>query len=128
MDITGKLIALLLPVFGFDSADQILPEHSLVQDLGAESLDFVEIVFLIEKEFGVKLETKEIVSGGSLGDGENPFIEGHLTEQGLSVIRSRLPYKPERFKSGMSKMEIFQLITVQDLVHIIQTRMEQTHA
>ena len=112
---------MLMPVFGIDTVDEISPAQSLVQDLGAESLDFVEIVFLIENEFGIKLETKELLSGGAKD--ADLFDEGKLTDAGARIIHERLPDNPERFSSGMTKMDIFSVITVGDLVHIISQRM-----
>jgi acyl carrier protein len=128
MSIEIRLQKLLLPVFGVDTIDAIPLEKSLVRDLGADSLDFVEIVYLIEKEFKVKLETREIVSGGTV-EGIGPvFREGALAEEGVRVIRERLPFKPERFRAGMTKMDIFQCITVADIAHIIQAKTGGAHA
>jgi acyl carrier protein len=122
MDIDTRVRNLLLPVFGLESIDDIKPSQSLVTDLGAESLDFVEIVFLIEKEFGIKLDTSEIAAGGTRDGIDRIFNEGRLTGDGLRIIRERLPHNPERFTEGMSKMSIYQSITVCDLVHIITRR------
>jgi acyl carrier protein len=119
-DISVRVRKMLMPVFGIDTIEEINTDQSLVQDLGAESLDFVEIVFLIETEFGIKLETKELLAGG-LSE-ENIFLEGKLTEDGVGIVRERLPDKPERFRPGMTKMEIFMSITVGDLVRIISQR------
>jgi acyl carrier protein len=128
MDIDTRVRTLLLPVFGLGSIDEIKPSQSLVTDLGAESLDFVEIVFLIEKEFGIKLETSEIVAGGTRDAIDRIFNEGRLTVEGLRIIRERLPHDPERFTEGMSKMSIYQLITVSDLVQIITAKSGGMHA
>jgi len=128
MDIDTRVRTLLVPVFGLGSIDDIKPSQSLVTDLGAESLDFVEIVFLIEKEFGIKLETSEIASGGTRDGIDRIFNEGRLTMEGLRIIRERLPHNPERFTEGMSKISIFQSITVGDLVHIITAKLGGAHA
>jgi acyl carrier protein len=121
MEETGlRVRKMLMPVFGIDTVEEINYDQSLVQDLGAESLDFVEIVFLIESEFGIKLETKELLTGGMTE--ENIFAEGKLTEDGVRIVRERLPDKPERFRPDMTKMEIFMSITVGDLVRIISQR------
>jgi|WetSurMetagenome_2_1015567.scaffolds.fasta_scaffold929273_1 acyl carrier protein len=119
-DISLQVRKMLMPVFGIDTVEEINSDQSLVQDLGAESLDFVEIVFLIENEFGIKLETKELLAGGI--SEENIFAEGKLTEDGVRIVRERLPDKPERFKTNMTKMEIFMSITVGDLIRIISQR------
>jgi len=124
--VDNRVRRMLMPVFGIDSIEEITPDKSLVQDLGAESLDFVEIVFLIENEFGIKIETKEIVSGGS--SEENLFDEGKLTETGVRILRERLPHNPDRFMPNMTKMQIFMAITVGDLIHIISQRQAAENA
>ncbi len=124
--VDNRVRRMLMPVFGIDSIEEITPDKSLVQDLGAESLDFVEIVFLIENEFGIKIETKEIVSGGS--SEENLFNEGKLTETGVQILRERLPHNPDRFMPNMTKMQIFMAITVGDLIHIISQRQAAENA
>jgi acyl carrier protein len=127
MNIDERVRTLLLPVFGLESIDNIRSSQSLVRDLGAESLDFVEIVFLIEKEFGVKLETREIVTGGTQEGIDRIFQEGRLSAEGCAIIRNRLPDNPDRFFEGMSKMNIFESITVKDLVHIISIKSGNAH-
>jgi acyl carrier protein len=124
--VDNRVRRMLIPVFGIDSIEEITPDKSLVQDLGAESLDFVEIVFLIENEFGIKIETKEIVSGGSTE--ENLFDEGKLTEKGVRILQERLPLNPDRFIPNMTKMQIFMAVTVGDLIHIITKRQAAENA
>ena len=60
MNVEDKLRELLMPILGIPSVDNILPEHALVNDLGAESIDFVEILYVIETNFGVKIRIQEI--------------------------------------------------------------------
>ena len=124
MEITDRLRTSLLPVFGLDSISEIKPEDSLVKNLGADSLDFVEIVFIIEKEFKVVLETKEIVAGGAEKKADEIFDGGSLTDSGAEVIRKSFSFEPGRFTAGMSKIEIFQMITVRDLASIIKNKLE----
>jgi|WetSurMetagenome_2_1015567.scaffolds.fasta_scaffold356774_2 acyl carrier protein len=128
MSIETEVRTLLLPVFGLGSIDEIGADQSLVRDLGADSIDFVEIVYIVEKAYKVKIETKEIVSGGSGEALERMFNEGALTLEGVAIIRGRMPYKPERFKPGMTKMEIFQSITVMDLVNLIEAKRGSANA
>jgi len=49
-----------MPVLGIANIEEIQPSHALVNDLGAESIDFVEILYLIETHFGVKIQIQEI--------------------------------------------------------------------
>ncbi len=110
MDVEVKIRELLLPILGYDSIEEIQPDHSLINDLGADSLDFVELVFLIEKHFDVSMETKEIISGGKEYSEEEIFEEGYLTEKGVKVLKENFPNNSERLKVNMDKIDIFQLI------------------
>ena len=121
-DIEVKLREILLPVLGLDDVDDVDPQHALVNDLGADSLDFVEIVFLVEKNFGVSIETKELLSGGVKDAGDSVFTDGKLTEDGLELVRENIPENPLRFSVGMTKVEIFRQITVRDLAILIARR------
>ncbi len=115
----------LLPVFGFNSVDQIPEEAALVRDLGADSLDFVEIVYLIERDFGVVLKTNELVFAGVSVPADTLFAEGRLTKEGASLLKQQLPRSNGRFTAGMTKVDLFQSITVRDLANIIRQRKQE---
>lgn len=121
-DIENKLAAMLVPVLGANSAEEIKPELSLVEDLGAESLDFVEITYLVKKEFGVELKVSAIVSGAASSNPDELFIDGALTEAGAAVINGKLPGRKAPFKAGMTKADIFSSLTVGDLAAIIRMK------
>lgn len=120
METVEKLRKLLLPVLGFDSVEEVLPEHSLVKDLGADSIDFVEIIYQIEQDFGVIIKTSEIIVAGV--NSENLFEDGRLTSAGASMICEQLPDSGPRYKEGMTKIELFSNITVRDLARIIEIK------
>lgn len=120
MDIETKLRELLLPVLGLRTVDEIKPEFALVRDLGADSIDFVEIVYHIEQNFGVVLKTNEIFSAGT--DATLMFNDGKLTKQGVELINTNLKGTDGRYKEGMNKMELFSTLSVSDLAQIIHLR------
>lgn len=122
MSVEAQLKQSLLPVFGFNSVDQIPEDAALVKDLGADSLDFVEIVYLIERDFGVVLKTNELVFAGVSVSADTLFAEGRLTEEGASLLKKQLPDSNGRFTAGMTKVDLFQSITVRDLSSIIRQR------
>ncbi len=122
MSVEAKLRQSLLPVFGFSSVDQIPEEAALVKDLGADSLDFVEIVYLIERDFGVVLKTNELVFAGVSVSADTLFTEGRLSEEGVSMLKKQLPGSDGRFTAGMTKVDLFQSISVRDLANIIRQR------
>ncbi len=125
MSIELKFRELLVPVLGFDEVEEIGPDAALVNDLGADSLDFVEIVYVIEKNFGVILKTNEIIVGGESLNQDMVFEDGCLTDEGLELINRKFPENKGRFRPGMTKVEIFSLITVRDLVNIIELKMAE---
>ncbi len=122
MDIENKLREMLLPVLGLNSIDEIKPEYALVRDLGADSIDFVEIIYHIEQNFGVVLKTNEIFSAGAGADAASMFSDGKLTKQGEELIGANLKESNGRYRVGMNKMELFSTLSVGDLAQIIQLR------
>ena len=125
MDITAienRLQEILLPVFGLVAVDELPVNASLIRDIGADSLDFVEIIYLIEKEFGIALKPGEIVSGGAKIDTDNFFVEGRLTASGLAALQNHVPDNADRFEEGMTKIDLFRSITVSDLANTIAQR------
>lgn len=129
MDIEMKLREILLPVFALGSVDQIPPEASLVEDIGADSIDFVEIVYLIEQHFGVVLKISEVLVGGRLHDPDELFAEGELTAEGAEILNGAFPGAHGRFRAGLTRMALFSLLTVRDLAGIITAKLpEAGHA
>jgi len=120
MNTAIKLREILLPILGFDSIDEVQESQSLVEDLDADSIDFVEIIYEIEQKFGVILKTSEIITGGAKS--EDLFVDGRLTEQGEKMIQEQL--ETDRYKTGMTKVELFSAITVSDLAKIIDIKKE----
>lgn len=130
MRVEDQLRMTLLPVFGFNSVTQIPEDSALVKDLGADSLDFVEIIYLIERDFGVVLKANELVLGGVSVHEDDLFKEGKLTAEGVSLLKQQFPDSNGRFALGMTKVDLFQSITVRDLANIIRERTsgKESHA
>jgi acyl carrier protein len=122
VNIEAQLRQTLLPVFGFSSVDQIPENASLVRDLGADSLDFVEIVYLIERDFDVVLKTNELVFSGVSVPMDTLFVEGKLTEEGAALLQEKLPDSNGQFRAGMTKVDLFQSLSVRDLADIVRLR------
>lgn len=130
MDIETRVRQLLLPVFYLSSIDEVKPQASLVKDLGAESLDFVQMIYLIEKEFGVTLKPDELMSGGLNANPESLFLGGKLTREAAVLLNEKYPGRSETFTEGMTKNAIYLSITVGDLAAAVKARLErvETHA
>lgn len=122
-EIILKVREMLVDILCVDDISEIGENDSLVNDLGADSIDFVEMIYSIEQNFGITIKPNEIVSGGvNAGD---LFDEDILTEEGASIIGKNLPDGDKRFSAGMSRMELFSQITVSDLTQIIKFKMGQ---
>lgn len=122
MDVTTRLREILLPVFGLDSIEEIPPGASLVGEIGADSLDFVEIVYLVEKEFGVALKTGELLVADTTVNTDSLFLEGRLTEEGAKLLQGQLAGGEARFSAGMTKMDLFKSLSVEDLATAVRQR------
>lgn len=124
MDIQTKLREQLVLVLGLKDISQIQLEDSIVLDLGADSLDFVELVFLIEKNFGVALKMNQIFSSTLKINAEDLFKDGLLTMEGATLINKKLKSSKE-YKAGMSKVNIFSMLSVKDLATIIEYQLAE---
>src|SRR5271165_4191431 len=71
---------------------QVVPAASLQNDLGAESIDFLDIVFRLEREFKIKIPRDELFPE-SVFQGDSEFVnEGMVTDKGIAELRRRMPY------------------------------------
>jgi acyl carrier protein len=72
--------------------DEVTPAASLKDDLGAESIDFLDIVFRLEREFDIKIPRGELFPE-SIFQGDPELVEdGQVTDKGVELLRSRMPY------------------------------------
>ena len=72
--------------------DDLTPTATLQGDLGAESIDFLDIVFRLEREFGIQIPRGELFPE-SVFRGDPEFVsEGKVTDKGIDELRSRMPY------------------------------------
>lgn len=120
MNIETKLRELLIPVFGLTTVDEIQPQHSLVIDLGATSIDFVEISYIIESNFNVTIKTNEVLIGGIAVNPDDLFNDGILTTEGADLLNSNM--KVIKFRAGQTRRDLYEAITVADLVDIIKVK------
>jgi acyl carrier protein len=127
VDIELRLREALLPVFGLESIEEIPPEASLVRDIGADSLDFVEITYIIENDFGVTLKTGELLAIGVGATAEDHFSDGRLTAEGAAALNARFPGE-NRFAAGMTKIALFESISTRDLARLIARSQQQQAA
>ena len=90
-EIYTKVSATLVEALNVDE-DDVTPEATLQGDLGAESIDFLDIVFRLEREFGIKIPRGELFPE-SIFQGDPDFVQnGKVTDKGLAELRVRMPF------------------------------------
>src|SRR4051795_10877563 len=90
-EIFSKVSETLVEALNVDE-DEIKPTSTLQGDLGAESIDFLDIVFRLEREFGIKIPRGELFPE-SIFQGDPDFVQnGKVTAKGLSELRARMPF------------------------------------
>src|SRR6185295_10470485 len=90
-EIYQKVSATLVEALNVDE-DEIKPTATLQGDLGAESIDFLDIVFRLEREFGIKIPRGELFPE-SIFQGDPDFVQnGKVTPKGLDELRARMPF------------------------------------
>src|ERR1700746_2463586 len=90
-DIYGRVTQVLVESLNVDAGD-VTPTATLQGDLGAESIDFLDIVFRLEREFGIRIPRGELFPD-SVFQGDPDFVrDGRVTDKGMGELRSRMPY------------------------------------
>jgi acyl carrier protein len=127
-DILVKSVNILEDALGADP-DDIKPSSRLMADLGAESIDFLDIVFRLEKEFGLgKIDRNELFPESIFqGDG-NLVNDGKVTEAGLAELRSKMAYADpkaiENFSKNPQLESIGDLFTVDQICRFVQSKLK----
>ena len=101
-------------------------DSNLMNDLGAESIDFLDIMFRLEKEFDVKIPQREIERQARGGITEEEFeVEGILQPKGLARLQELIPeIDSHRWREGMALRELPSLFTVKVFCGIVRRKLE----
>ena len=112
MAVYPKVAETMADALGCD-VDDIKPDVSLIEGLDAESIDFLDMVFRLERAFKVKIPRGKIVENARGDLPESEFEQnGIVTEKGLAQLREYLSEVPaERFKTPMKVADIPRLFT-----------------
>jgi acyl carrier protein len=114
-DIYTKVSDTLVEALNVEPED-IKPTSTLQGDLGAESIDFLDIVFRLEREFGIKIPRGELFPE-SIFQGDPEFVQnGRVTDKGLQELRERMPFADlSGFEKNPEVSHLSELFTV-DLI------------
>ena len=122
-EIYNKVSATLVDALNVDEED-IKPTATLQGDLGAESIDFLDIVFRLEREFGIKIPRNELFPE-SIFQGDPEFVQnGKVTDKGLSELRARMPFADlSKFEQNLEMNGISDLFTVEMITRYIEGKL-----
>lgn len=114
-----KVSAVLIEAMNLDE-DEIKPTATLQGDLGAESIDFLDVVFRLERELGIKIPRGELFPE-AIFQGDPDFVQnGKLTDKGLEELRTRIPFADlSRFEQNPELQGLSDLFTVDMIVKYI---------
>jgi acyl carrier protein len=123
-EIYRKVSSILVQALNVDKED-ITPRARLQGDLGAESIDFLDIVFRLEREFGVHIERGELFPE-SIFQGKPEFVqEGRVTNKGLADLRTRMPFADlVDFEKDPKLSHVGNLFTVDLISRFIRDKVE----
>jgi acyl carrier protein len=115
-----KVAQIVADALGCDVSD-VKPKESLIEGLDAESIDFLDLVFRLERGFGVKIPRGKIVEDarGTLSEAEFE-TKGVVSDAGLARLREFLSEVPaERFKTPLKSADIPRLFTPETFCKVV---------
>lgn len=129
IDYLAIVRAALAEAVGLDEGE-VESTSTVFADLGAESIDLLDVLFRIERVTGVKIQASEIADllQGDLGDEEFEGARGLVTEAGLARLQNVLPQIDKAELVGKLTVDnIMSLLTVQNLADLVAQRAEVAH-
>jgi len=120
-EVFEKIRAALVDALGVDE-DEVTPEATLTGDLGAESIDFLDIVFRLEKAFDIKIPRGELFPESILTDPQ--YVDnGKFTQAGLDELRKRMPFANlDEYAKNPVAQEFGNLFTVQMIANYVESK------
>jgi len=125
-EIFQQVQEVLIDALGVDD-DEVTAEATLMGDLGAESIDFLDIVFRLEKAFGIKIPREELFPAENLMNDSEFVHNGKLTEKGLAELREKMPHTDiTAFEGDPDINKLGDLFTVNAIVNYVEGKLEAT--
>ncbi|QDU53892.1 acyl carrier protein [Aeoliella mucimassa] len=121
-EIFAKVQEALVDALGVDD-DEVTPEATLTGDLDAESIDFLDIVFRLEKSFDIKIERGELFPEDILSNTD--YVEdGKVNAEGLAKLKERMPFADlSRFETNPQVQNLGKQLTVADMCAFVEHKL-----
>ena len=123
-EIFAKVREALVDALGVDD-DEVTPEATLRGDLDAESIDFLDIVFRLEKAFDIKIERGELIPMDLLED--TAYVQdGKVNAAGIAELKKRMPFADlSKFEANPNVQNLGEQLTVQDMVNFVEYKLNK---
>ena len=122
-EIFEQVQEVLVDALGVDD-DEVTAEATLMGDLGAESIDFLDIVFRLEKAFEIKIAREDLFPIESMMSNPDFVSNGKMTEAGLVELRAKMPHTDfASFESDPDINKLANLFTVNSIANFIESKL-----
>jgi len=123
-EIYSKVQTVLVDALGVDE-EEVTPNAVIRDDLGAESIDFLDIMFRLEKAFNIKIPKGEMMPENVAND-PNIVKDGVVTPQGIAMLKEKMPHSDfSTFEADPKLDNMSKLFTVNAIVNYVQQKLEQ---
>lgn len=123
-EIYQKVQAVVADALAVDE-EECKPGASLQRDLGAESIDILDISFKLEQAFGIKIGQGELVPEGVTQD-PNLVKDGKVTAAGIAQLKARLPHADfAAFEKDPQVSKVLSVFTVETIVRFVEKKLSK---
>jgi acyl carrier protein len=121
-EIFSKVQEALVDALGVED-EEVKPEATLQGDLDAESIDFLDIVFRLEKAFGIKIERGELFPEDILTDTDY-VDDGKVNAAGIAKLKQRMPFADlSKFEANPAVQNLGKQLTVADMCNFVKYKL-----
>jgi acyl carrier protein len=122
-EIYKKVQGVLVDALGVDE-EEVTPNAIIRDDLGAESIDFLDIIFRLEKAFGIKVPRGEMMPE-NLANDPNVVQNGKVTPAGIAELKTRMPHSDfTEFEKDPQVDNMSKLFTVDAIVNYVEGKLK----
>jgi len=123
-EIYNQVKDVLVDALGLDDGD-VREDATLMGDLGAESIDFLDIMFRLEKAFNIKVPREELFPAEAVMNNPEYVSGGKVTAKGLAELKSQMPHTDfSQFEKNPDVNKVVDLFTVGAIVNFVEGKLK----
>jgi acyl carrier protein len=123
-EIYNQVKDVLVDALGLDDGD-VREDATLMGNLGAESIDFLDIMFRLEKAFNIKVPREELFPAEAVMNNPDYVSGGKVTAKGLAELKSRMPHTNfSEFEKNPDVNKVADLFTVAAIVNFVEGKLK----